>query len=168
MIDRAVIEERRGAVVKVHYIACAKSSAVDGQTNQLSLFHVLDEIAGAAFPLTLPSFCVASLFEREPDDGPEQAFVLAITLDEALLASFTMKVDFAKSRRNRSVNTIQGLTIPAAGAVSISILQRSKILAVWHALAIQIGESKPQPRTAEKAGAKEGPTLAIKTTAVLN
>jgi hypothetical protein len=121
--------------VKVHYIACAKSSSVDNKTNQLSLFHILDEVGAAAFPLHLQSFCVAALFEREPEEAEVQSFVLAIHLNATLIASFTMQVDFTRSRRNRSVHTIQGLTIPAAGAVSITLTQKSRQLAEWRARA---------------------------------
>ena len=124
--------------MKVHYISCATSSAVDGKTNRLSLFHVLDEISGPAFPLQLGSFCVASLFERDPSEDPVQSYALAVSLNGILLASFSMRLDFRGTRRNRTVNTIEGLAIPAPGAVMVSIVQRNDVLAVWRMAAIQV------------------------------
>ncbi len=125
--------------MKVHYIACATSSSLDTKTNQLSLFHILDEIRGAAFPLVLPSICVATLFEREPEDAAVQSFVMAVTLDGKLLASFALSADFTKVRRTRAVNTVQGLTLPGPGAATITLLQKTRVLATWQALVVQQG-----------------------------
>ena len=146
--------------MKVHYIACAASSSLDAATNQLSLFHILDEISGPAFPLPLPGFCVAALFEREPTDAVVQPFVLAVSLDATLIASFTMSVDFATSRRNRSVNTIRGLTIPAPGLVTINILQKTTVLAVWQAPALETGLRGSGAKAAAKAVAAAEPRVA--------
>jgi hypothetical protein len=146
--------------VKVHYIACAASSSLDAATNQLSLFHVLDEISGPAFPLALPSFCVAALFEREAKDAVVQSFVLAVSLNSALIASFTMSVDFATARRNRSVNTIRGLTIPTSGMVTITLLQKTKVLAVWEAPAVESGARGPGAKAAAKTAAAAEPRIA--------
>lgn len=143
--------------MKVHYIACAASSSLDAASNQLSLFHMLDEISGPAFPLSLPSFCVAALFEREAKDAVVQSFVLAVSLDTALIASFTMSVDFSASRRNRSVNTVRGLTIPATGLVTISLLQKTRVLAVWEAPALESGPRTAGTKTAAKTGSTAEP-----------
>ncbi|WP_158807402.1 hypothetical protein [Beijerinckia sp. L45] len=146
--------------MKVHYIACAASSSLDAATNQLSLFHILDEISGPAFPLPVPSFCVAALFEREANDAVVQAFVLTVSLESVLIASFTMSVDFSSSRRNRSVNTIRGLTIPSTGLVTISLLQKTRVLAVWEALAIESGTRSTGTKTAAKTAAAAEPRMA--------
>ena len=134
--------------MKVHYIACAQSSSLDTKTNQLSLFHLLDEIGGPTFPLVLPSICVAALFEREAEDAPTPSFVLAVTLDGKLVASFTLSADFTKSRRSRAVNTIQGLTLPATGALAITVLQKTRVLAEWRAPVVR---SDPQGTEASSA-----------------
>ena len=148
-------------------MSCATSSSVDGKSNQLSLFHILDEISAPAFPLTLTSFCVAALFEREPDDADNSSFVLTITLDDALLASFTMSVDFSRSRRNRSVHTIQGLTIPAPGLIAIALVQKTRVLADWRLLALLSGGDAQKPSLPPKPTTKD-PNAATKPVAVLN
>ena len=153
--------------MKVHYICCAQSSSLDSKTNQLSLFHILDEIGGVAFPLVLPSLCVAALFEREADDDAVQPFILAVSLDATLLASFTMSVDFARSRRNRTVNTIQGLVIPAAGLVTITLLQKSKVLAEWRAMAVLAAGAGAGP-AAKPAGKGERHAATPKNTLAVN
>ncbi len=152
--------------MKVHYITCATSSSLDTSSNQLSLFHILDEISGPAFPLFLPSFCVAALFEREAKDAVVQPFILAISLDGMLIASFSMSVDFSGSRRNRSVNTVRGLTLPTPGLVTIGLLQKTKILAAWEAPALKSGtrsaDAKSPVETASNAEARSaGPKNAL-------
>lgn len=155
--------------MKIHYVACALSSSLDAATNQLSLFHILDEIRGPAFPLALPSFCVAALFEREAVDSVVQPFVLAVHLDAALLASFSMSVDFTASRRNRSVNTIRGLTIAAPGLVTISFLQKSRVLAEWRAMAVTNGDRAAATKpVAQPGAAAEPPAEPAKGAAILN
>jgi len=157
-----------GTAVKVQYITCAKSSSVDSKTNQLSLFHVLDEIGAPSFPLHLQSVCIAALFEREPDDALVQSYSLVIKLDGGLLASFTMTIDFTGARRNRSVNTIQGLTIPATGAVTIAIVQKGKILAEWRALALLTGVAGSQSHAEAPPAAASESMPVVKTAAMLN
>lgn len=146
--------------MKVHYITCAQSSSLDTKTNQLSLFHILDEISGTAFPLVLPSICVAALFEREAEEGPTPSFVMAVTLDGKLLASFTLSTDFTHSRRSRTVNTVQGLTLPEPGALAISLLQKTRVLAEWRAPVIRGslpgGEGGAGAKPAAGSGAQAG------------
>ena len=123
--------------MKVRYIACAASSSVDHKTNELSLFQVMDEIGADAFPIRLPSLCVAALFEREADEAPAQSYVMTVSLDAALIASFALQVDFAGARRNRSVNTVKGLAIPAAGLVAVRLSRKDTVLAEWTFVAFQ-------------------------------
>lgn len=145
--------------MKVHYIACAQSSSLDTKTNQLSLFHLLDEIGGAAFPLVLSSICVAALFEREAEDASAPSFVLAVTLDGKLIASFTLSADFTKSRRSRAVNTIQGLTLPAPGALAISVLQKTRVLAEWRAPVVRSDLQGTEVSAAPKSTAGTDPAF---------
>lgn len=151
--------------MKVHYISCAKSSSVDGKTNQLSLFHVLDEITATAYPLKIESFCVAALFEREAGEEGLQSYNLAVKLDGGLLASFTMSIDMSGARRNRSVNTIQGLTIPAAGMVTVVIVQKGVLLAEWFMVAVASGA--PRPAVAPHVS-PTAPAPVLKSAAALN
>ncbi len=153
--------------MKVHYVVCATSFSVDGKTNQLSLFHVLDEISSPTFPLQIERLAIASLFEREAGDDPVQTYVLTMSLNGSLLASFTMRVDFQGSRRNRSVNTVERLAIPMPGSVLVSITQHSTVLARWMMPALQVGTGKPMPaeptpanpKTVQSGAAKVGPTI---------
>ena len=154
--------------MKVQYMACAGSSSVDGKTNQLSLFHILDELRAQVFPVQLTSFCVASLFEREPGDEPVQHYQLAISLNDALIASFAMAVDFTKSRRNRSVNTIQGLSIPGPGALVMSIVQKTTVLATWHFIAIQVGKPMDPSKSPPKRQQNEDTPATGKTRPTVN
>ena len=131
--------------MKVRYIAVAAGSSVDHKTNELSLFQVMDEIGAEAFPVRLPSLSVAALFERAADEAQAQSYVMTMSLDAALIASFALQVDFAGARRNRSVNTVKGLTIPAAGMVAVRIAQRSEVLAEWSFVAFQTS-AESQPR----------------------
>ncbi len=144
--------------MKVHYIACAQSSSLDAKTNQLSLFHLLDEIGAAAFPLVLPSICVAALFEREAEDAPVQSFVLAVTLEGKLVASFSLSADFTRARRTRTVNTVQGLSLPGPGIATISLLQKTRVLATWQAVVVQ--EKRAQPSAPAKPANEVEPLAA--------
>ena len=132
--------------MKVRYIACAAGSSVDHKTNELSLFQVLDEIGAQAFPIRLPSLSVAALFERAADEAPAQGYVMTVSLDAALIASFALQVDFAGARRNRSVNTVKGLAIPAPGLVAVRLAQKSEVLAEWSFVAFQTSAESTRPR----------------------
>ena len=122
----------------------------------------MDEIGAQTFPAQLTSFCVAALFEVEPGDEPIQHYQLTISLDDKLLASFAMVVDFARTRRNRSVNTIQGLSIPAPGTIVMSIVQKAVALADWQLVAIKRGDApkpaKPPPQPQPQPNEVAAPT----------
>ena len=136
--------------MKVRYIACAQGSSVDHKTNELSLFQVLDEIGSEAFPVRLPSLCVAALFEREADEEQAQGYVMTVSLDAALIASFALQVDFGGARRNRSVNTVKGLTIPTPGLVAVRLSQKGAALAEWSFVAFQTTLVTARTRTAPR------------------
>jgi hypothetical protein len=151
--------------LKVHYIACAQSSALDSTTNRLSLFHLMDEIAAAAFPTTLPSLCIAALFERDATETNQQSCVLTVSLDDVTVASFALSVQFGSTKRTRVVNTVQGLTIPGPGTVTVAIVCRSVVLASWQAQAVctqppKAGEPVPvAAKLPPKEPARKSPTL---------
>ena len=132
--------------MKIQYIACAASSSVDHKTNELSLFHILDEIGGSTFPLHVANLSIAALFERTPDEDQVQSYLMTISLDDVLLASFSMQVDFARGRRNRCVNKIKGLTIPTPGRVTIRIMQKADVLATWSLAAFRLGTAATPAR----------------------
>jgi hypothetical protein len=79
-----------------------------------------------------------------------------------------MSIDFSTARRNRSVNTIQGLTIPAAGPVTIAIVQKGKVLAEWRALALLTGATGSQSHAEAPPAAASEPMSTAKSAAMLN
>lgn len=110
--------------MKLMFMACAQSSAVDSQTGQLSLFHLLEQMQVTAFPTSL-SFVLVGMFAKEAADSDDQSVRLKVALDDTALPESSVAFSFAGKLRNRVLITINRLGIPGPGILSFSFLSAS-------------------------------------------
>jgi len=107
-------------MISIKLMVCASNVIRDGDTNLLSIFNVLESLAGAAFPFLVQQFAAAVVLERDPSvDPPEHVGVFTLRLGDQLLAQGEARVNFEDKRRTRQVLRINGLVIPAPGALEL-------------------------------------------------
>lgn len=119
--------------MKLIFMACAQSSAVDSQTGQLSLFHLLEQMQAAVFPTSV-SLTVIGIFTKGPDDSDSQSVRLKVELSDTVIFDAPVTFSFGGKPRNRVVTAMKGLGIPGAGVLSFSFVTDAGIQldAAWN------------------------------------
>jgi hypothetical protein len=107
--------------MKLIFMACAQSSAVDSQSGRLSLFHLLEQMQAAAFPASI-SPTIVGVFVKEAGDSEGQTVRLKAVLDETVIFDAPVTFSFSGKPRNRILTVLNGLGIPGPGTLSFSFL----------------------------------------------
>ena len=107
--------------MKLIFMTCAQSSAVDSQTGRLSLFHLLEQVQAHAFP-TAMSLTLVGMFAKDASEADEQSVRLKVELDDAVIFDSPVNFSFKGKQRSRVLTAMNGLGIPSAGKLSFSFL----------------------------------------------
>jgi hypothetical protein len=117
--------------MKILYLMCSESGAVDTTTNRLSIFNVLEEINAVAFPVIQPSLLISMLIERLPADPSNCTLQIVVNANNQQLFTIPMPVDFQGKLRARSLAQVQGVLLSAPGQLKIQAIYEKNPLAEW-------------------------------------
>lgn len=121
---------------------CATSSANDRETNQVSLFNVVEEMHVPSFPIVIPSLTIVSLLKREKGDRTKQNLQVRFTLGRKVIADLPFEVDFQKGPRCRHNAEVRGLMIPSPGILKIGLRYKDKPMgSAWPIDVIDTGKA---------------------------
>lgn len=100
---------------------CADGVVRDCETNHVSIFNIMEQIAVPGFPVFLPRFSVFNLLTREANDPSVHECELVISNNDAVIVTTPIRVDFQDKMRNRCTVVIGGLTIANPGRVTATL-----------------------------------------------
>ena len=83
--------------MKLWLLTCADSYSVDMSTNRLSIFHVIENIGAASFPVTLPRLSFIVLLSRTSRETQKASVELRLTLNKVSLAKLNFDMLFRVS-----------------------------------------------------------------------
>lgn len=107
----------------MEFFIIAEEVSVDQQTNRLSLFNVLEQVASPNFPVRLLSALAVSLWmAEEGDDNCEFQCMLHIILPNGDKLNVPSNFTFpAHARRHRVLQRIQGIPLDGPGVLRFEI-----------------------------------------------
>lgn len=106
---------------EVKYFLCAQLVSIDRDSNNISLFNVLEEASSPGFPLLIPHVRAVLALER-PEKGDEAVnLTLHITQGDRTLETVALEGAFRSSKRLRLLLQMHGLVIEVPGAVKFSV-----------------------------------------------
>lgn len=111
--------------MKLVFLTCAQSTAVDASTQRLSLFHIVEQIQSATFPASLQGLVLVAMFAKETGDGDNASLRLKIVLGDAVLIETPVAFSFQGRTKGRVLAAINGLAIPGPGILSFILLSGS-------------------------------------------
>lgn len=117
--------------MKLIFLTCANSAVTDTATNNVSLFHVIEELQSPSFPMILPSFTIVSILQRESGDRKKTLLHYRLKLDRQTLVELPLEITFGGQKRNRATGIVNGLTIPQPGILKAELRLKNKTLGSW-------------------------------------
>ncbi len=106
-------------MLSLKYALCAEAVVRDAASNALSAFNILEEINAVGFPVVVPRLAIVVALQREASDDSDQPASLRITLGDLELFSHAFTLTFREKLLNRAILALQGVVIPAPGALKI-------------------------------------------------
>lgn len=114
--------------------ACAQSVVRDAETNRVSVFNVLEEIAAPEFPAFLPELATVLFLERRPSDPNEVECEFAFVLNGEELWRGNLLVHFDGKLRSRAFLVARGVGPLEPGRLTVTWYVAGKKTGSWDIL----------------------------------
>jgi hypothetical protein len=118
-------------MIKPVICLAAESTSVDGGTNRLSIFHVLEQVHSPAFPLLIPRVSFVTMFERDPGDPASVTYEVVFDDNGKIVHRAPFPVDFQTQMRARTLAEVGALPITGPGVFKMAILDGTNELCAW-------------------------------------
>lgn len=113
------------------FALCCQSTSIDSRTNNVSIFHIIEQLQFQGFPAILPFLEIVTLWQREPDQL--QAFTQRVRLlnpEGGVVGEHEIPVIMEQSR-HRVFEQIQGLPFQRAGTYTFEVSIRREGQEQW-------------------------------------
>ena len=111
---------------------CAEGVVRDRESNNISVFNILEKMQPAGFPILIQRLFVLAFLERLPTDLEDLECVARITIGEVELTTLPGRVNFQGQTLARWIIQLQGLVIPNPGVLSITLLYGEQRLSSYN------------------------------------
>jgi len=105
----------------IQYAVASKSVSVDQQTNSLSIFDIIEDIAALNFPISINELVFTCAVQREPDEPNTCAAEIEISFRDAAILTRVFEINFGTKLKSRLVIRTGGLPISEPGVLSCVI-----------------------------------------------
>lgn len=102
-------------MLSVKVCLVAEGVSIDQQNNQASVFNIWEGFKATSYPFFLQRLCLFVLWEREPTDEQEYTVIVNVLLDQEIIVTHTVEINFRGRPRNRTVVRFDGLVVPKPG-----------------------------------------------------
>ncbi len=143
-------------MVQTKFVILVKSASIDTSSNLLSLGQVIEELQSISIPATLFESTLVALFERDTKKDPAKIDAeLVVVLNDKKIAGAVFVIDFQEGSRNRTLTTIELLTLSEYGILSFQFFINKKPAGKYE-LQVKKDNSKLSPKliSMQKKGAK--------------
>ncbi len=127
---------------------CAEGVVRDSESNNISVYNILERIQPAGFPVFIQRLFVLAFLDRLPTDPERFECVVRVTIGEVELTSLPGRVNFQGRTVARWIIQLQGLVIPNPGVLSITLLSGGQRLSSYN---IDVGVVPPSLTTPPQA-----------------
>jgi len=128
----------------MEFFVVSEEVSVDQQTNRLSLFNVLEQLAGPNFPFPLSAVAVSLWVAEEGDDGRDFQCMLRVLLPDGNRHDFTTNFTF-RGRRHRVIQRIIGFPINEPGMLRFEVRINGEYQASHEVDVLRINPSELPP-----------------------
>lgn len=111
-------------MIRGKLLLCAEGVSIDRQSNNATIFNLIEQLNFKSLPVAYPKLVIFSLFERDDGDAETWDGEMLICINGAEVANPPIPVNFQGKRRSRNILTLGGLPITQPGKMEISIYEK--------------------------------------------
>lgn len=115
--------------MKAILIMCSEGIVLDRNTNNISVFNILEDIGSVGFPLLMQKFYFFSSVMKEGNDKKEEYELnLEVSVNDTIILTSKININFNRKLKTRAIVQFGGLAIPKAGTMCFKLLYGKRIL----------------------------------------
>lgn len=118
-------------MITARLMTTAQGAVRDAQSNNISLFNIIQEIKAASFPIFFQRMFVVAFLEREADDPSSTQASLEIRIGANVLDDHSIDLNFGEKHKTRLVTEIVGLAIPQPGELKFTLKAGESEIGSW-------------------------------------
>ncbi len=103
-------------------MVAAEGIVRDAETNNISVFNILENLSVTSFPLFMQKLYVLCYIRREDGDPTQIDCEIKVSINDDELVAMPLRLDFLDQNVNRATGLIQGLAIPSPGTLHFVFL----------------------------------------------
>lgn len=103
---------------------CSEGLAIDGQTNSVSVFNIIEEMTVAGAPFVIPKINFYVLLCREQIEPENSNVTTVVQCNNVQLVRNTVPLAFNGKLVSRVSVTVGGLVVPALGSLRFQLLDQ--------------------------------------------
>jgi hypothetical protein len=115
---------------------CLVAGAVvrDAESNRISVFSILEQIASEGFPVLVPELGVLALWHKESADPNEIELHFRIKNNEVEVFSSPVTLNFSESDVNRTIVSIRSLLIATPGPLTFEFVRNEDVIGSYEVI----------------------------------
>jgi hypothetical protein len=140
--------------MEVVLFTCSHSVALDARTNNVSLFHIIEQISFPTFPVVCPPLVALTMMVRKPDESETPKLTMKWTLNDSSIFEFPMEVNFQGLMRSRNFADIGGMVLQGPGILRAEVCLDDSWEAEWRIEVKKIGGPQTTDMSTEQPAEK--------------
>lgn len=109
----------------------AKGVIRDADTNNLSVFNILEQVGAQGFPLLIQEAAVLAVWRRAQDEGQQFAFDFALRNNDRVIIARRIDVNFAGAELNRTIIRLGGILAQEPGVLVAQFAHNGQVVASY-------------------------------------
>src|SRR6266567_5931669 len=110
---------------------CSQGAVRDAENNTISAFNIIEDLQTGAFPLFVQQIFAVAFLQRDAADPAQVQMTLDVLLNDQVINTFPIPVNFGDKLRTRLITKINGLSIPGPGNLTMRLMHNGETLASW-------------------------------------
>jgi hypothetical protein len=109
----------------------AKGVIRDANSNNVSVFSILEQLTPEGFPAFMQELDVLSVWQRDAGDPKDQELRFVVRLNKTEKIAVKVELRFGEALINRNIANLRGIVVDEPGELSFSFSQGKKTLAQY-------------------------------------
>ena len=115
-------------MIRPKLLLCCEGVVVDQQSNNTSIFNLLEQFNFQSLPVAFPKMMILDLLERDEGDPEEWVGEIRIVLAGSEILRQVIKHNFRGQTRSRHILTLGGIPITQPGTMEVCLCKEEDVI----------------------------------------
>lgn len=109
-------------MIESNLILCAEGVIRDAETNNISIFNILEELTAESYPILIQKSALFTVLTKEEDDPDKPDLKFLLFNNDELVNEHKLKVDFRGKTKSRTIIRLGGIPFHNPGKAHFKVI----------------------------------------------